>query len=543
MAAAESSKNIQMGDIARPESQRTLTPSSHGSEPAKRQIDEEAAKQHTEEEAAKRQTDEEAAMPAETKEGESSSSTPEDPNAVGWDGPDDPQNPMNWPAKRKWINIGALSMMTLLTPLGSSMFAPGVPDIMREFKSDNENVATFVVSVYVLGFAFGPLLAAPLSEIYGRAPVFNIANVFFILATVATALSQNMPMLIIFRFLMGFTGSTPVTNGSGTISDMFPVEERGKAMAVWAMGPLLGPCIGPLAGGYMIESLGWRWVFWIIAIFAGALTVVCYFAAPETYHPTLIRNKVNRLKKETGNQDLYSALENGLSSKKRFEHAILRPMKMLFTQLPVLALSLYVAVVYGVLYLMFSTFTFVFAQQYGFGTGTIGLAYIPTGVGMLSGTILFGVLADVIIKKKLAENGKTVPEDRLPIWLTLPNGILIVVSLFWYGWATESNTHWIVPMIGVALFCFGLMGIMMCLQIYLIDAYISYAASVVAAVTVLRSIAGAMLPLAGLSMYNSLGLGWGNSILAFLALVLVPVPVVFRLYGSKIRAKSPDNLG
>ena len=146
------------------------------------------------------------------------------------------------------------------------MFAPGVPDIMREFHSTNENVATFVVSVYVLGFAFGPLVAAPMSEIYGRAPVLNVANVLFIICTVATALSKNMGMLIAFRFLMGFAGSTPITNGSGTISDMFPVEERGKAMAVWAMGPLLGPCIGPVAGGYMIEGVGWRWVFWLIAI-------------------------------------------------------------------------------------------------------------------------------------------------------------------------------------------------------------------------------------------------------------------------------------
>lgn len=146
------------------------------------------------------------------------------------------------------------------------MFAPGVPDIMVEFKSSNENLATFLVSVYVLGFAFGPLLAAPLSEIYGRAMVFNIANVLFVIFTVATALSQNMGMMIAFRFLMGFAGSTPVTNGSGTISDMFPVEQRGKAMAVWAMGPLLGPCIGPVAGGFMIQDVGWRWVFWVIAI-------------------------------------------------------------------------------------------------------------------------------------------------------------------------------------------------------------------------------------------------------------------------------------
>lgn len=152
------------------------------------------------------------------------------------------------------------------------MFAPGVPDIMQDFKSTNENLATFVVSVYVLGFAFGPLLAAPMSEIYGRAICYNVANVLFVIFTVCTALSQNMGMLIAFRFLMGLAGSTPITNGSGTVSDMFPVEQRGRAMAVWALGPLLGPCIGPVAGGYIVLDIGWRWVFWIIAIAVGGTT-------------------------------------------------------------------------------------------------------------------------------------------------------------------------------------------------------------------------------------------------------------------------------
>jgi hypothetical protein len=155
---------------------------------------------------------------------------------------------------------------------------------------------------------------------------------------------------------------------------------------------------------------------------------------------------------------------DGLTAKQRLSHACIRPMKMLFTQPPVFILSLYVAIVYGVLYLMFSTF--VFAQQYGFGTGTIGLAYLPTGIGMLFGTITFGIMTDVVIKKKIAQNGKTVPEDRLPIWMTLPSGLLIVGALFWYGWSADQHTHWIVPMIGVALFCFGLMGIMVSSPIF-----------------------------------------------------------------------------
>lgn len=194
---------------------------------------------------------------------------------------------------------------------------------------------------------------------------------------------------------------------------------------------------------------------------AGVLGFISYFFAPETYATILLRKKANKLRKETGNQDLYSVLDTvGVTAKQRFRGAIIRPMKLLLTHPPVFILSLYVAVVYGVLYLMFSTFTFVFAKQYGFGTGTVGLAYLPTGIGMLFGTMVFGVLTDVVVKKKIAQNGKTVPEDRLPIWMTVPTGLLIVASLFWYGWSTQEHTHWIVPMIGVSLFCFGLMGIM-----------------------------------------------------------------------------------
>src|ERR1700712_1582916 len=146
------------------------------------------------------------------------------------------------------------------------MFAPGIPRIMVEFNESSSLIATFVVSVYVLGFAFGPLVAAPLSEVYGRAPLYTWSNVLFVLFSVGTALSQNMNMMMAFRFLMGFAGSVPITIGSGSIADFMAIEDRGKAMSAWAMGPLLGPCIGPLAGGYLIEAAGWRWVYWLVVI-------------------------------------------------------------------------------------------------------------------------------------------------------------------------------------------------------------------------------------------------------------------------------------
>lgn len=146
------------------------------------------------------------------------------------------------------------------------MFAPGVPDVMAEFKTTDSTLGSFVVSVYVLGYAFGPLLIAPLSELYGRLVLYHSCNVLFVILTVACAVSSSFDMLIGFRFLAGCAGSAPLTIGGGTIADMVIQQKRGKAMSIWTMGPLIGPVIGPVAGGFLSQAKGWRWVFWIIAI-------------------------------------------------------------------------------------------------------------------------------------------------------------------------------------------------------------------------------------------------------------------------------------
>lgn len=146
------------------------------------------------------------------------------------------------------------------------MFAPSITEIMTEFHSTSNTAATFVLSIYVLGFAFGPLIVAPLSEILGRAPLYNLGNFLFTIFTIAGALSNSLGMLMAFRLLMGLAGSVPITIGSGTIADTMALENRGKAMAVWILGPLFGPSVGPVAGGYLAQAAGWRWIFWLQAI-------------------------------------------------------------------------------------------------------------------------------------------------------------------------------------------------------------------------------------------------------------------------------------
>jgi hypothetical protein len=167
-----------------------------------------------------------------------------DPNVVDWDGPDDPYKAINWTSKKKWGNIAVIASITFLTPLASSMFAPGVQEVMSEFHSDNDQLASFVVSIYVMGFAFGPLLIAPSSELWGRLPVYHTCNCLFIVFTIACAVASSLPSLIVFRFFEGCAGSAPLAIGGGSLADMIIQEKRGGAMAIWALGPLMGPVIG-----------------------------------------------------------------------------------------------------------------------------------------------------------------------------------------------------------------------------------------------------------------------------------------------------------
>ncbi|PSR82796.1 bicyclomycin resistance protein [Coniella lustricola] len=461
-----------------------------------------------------------------------------DRDLVWWDSDDDPANPYNWPTWRKATNCTLISMLTFVVPLASSIFAPGVPQLMQDFGSDSSELAAFVVSVYILGFAFGPLFIAPMSEIYGRNPVYHVCNICFTVFLIACALAPTLNALIAFRFLSGMFGSCPLTNGGGSIADMIRQEKRAAAMAAFSIGPLLGPIIGPVAGGFLAAAKGWRWVFWVLVIIAGFATILMLVCMRETYAPVILERKTNRLRKETGNEMLRSKLDVGLSPSDYFKRGIIRPFKMLLLSPVVTVVALYMAVVYGYLYLMFTSMTEVFEGYYGFSTQDAGLAYLGLGVGSMSGLVIFSLTSDRHLKKMSAKEGAGMkPEYRLQ---PLPIGaILLPIGLFIYGWTAEYRVHWIVPILGTTVIGIGNLIIFLALQMYLVDAFTLYAASALAANTVIRSIAGGILPLAGLQMYAALGVGWGNSLLAFIAVALLPVPFLVVKKGEWLRTKFP----
>ncbi len=258
----------------------------------------------------------------------------------------------------------------------------------------------------------------------------------------------------------------------------------------------------------------------------------------ETYAPVLLERKAARLRKETGNERYRSRLQTQGTPKEVFVTALTRPARMLVLAPIVTAVCVYIAVIYGIMYMLFTTFTFVYEETYGFSSEGAGLSFIAGGVGNVLGLVYVAILSDKIIQRRKALDKGYRPEDRLHPILTLPTTVLLPVGLIIYGWTADKHVHWIVPMIGTGIMGFGMMAVFMCAQTYLVDAYTRHAASVTAANAVLRSILGAVLPLCGLQLYDALGLGWGNTLLGCIALVLAPVPWLLGLVGERMR-KSP----
>jgi MFS family permease len=260
------------------------------------------------------------------------------------------------------------------------MCTPAVPLIQKEFGTSGNNAyQILIVTIWEFGEAFAPLLVAPLSETYGRLPIIHISNVFFIIFSIASAVSASTPMLVAFRFFNGLAVSIIVLAPS-IVGDLFVVEERGKAMALMGLLPLLGPLAGPAIGGYVSETIGWRWMFWITAAATGLIELgfVCFFR--ETYKVTILERKAECLRKETGNPNLRPAVTapRGMSSLMRV--AFIRPARMLFLSKIIFLNAFYVSVVFSYIYFLLTTITEVFQTNYGFSTGAASLTFLALGM-------------------------------------------------------------------------------------------------------------------------------------------------------------------
>lgn len=384
----------------------------------------------------------------------------------------------------------------------------------------------------------------------GRNPVYRVTLLIFLLFQVGCALAPNIEALLLFRFFSGFFGSPTVTNSGGSLSDIWPQSERSVPLALFSAASFLGPVIAPIVGGFVVQYLPFQWIFWIVLILGGTAYTAMLLFLRETYAPKLLKDRTKSNDELPKNGNLL----------KQYSTTLKRPWLMLFTEPILFFLSLYMALVFGILYLdckfypaclgqkcgyLFSrvvevtAYPIVFGQARGWSPGISGLSFLGIGTGMAIATA-GSPLINRIYSHFVQRLGSPRPEARLPHLIVL--SWFIPISLFWFAWTALPPVHWIVPISSGVLFGMGLVPLFLGITSYLIDCYGPYAASALAANAVFRSLFGAVFPLFAKAMYQRLGTPWASSMLGFLAAALAPLPWIFYHYGPKIRGASKFHL-
>lgn len=447
---------------------------------------------------------------------------------------------MNWSIGYRRFISSLIGISCFCVAFSSSAYAAAIPGIMRDL-GPNLDVALLGLSLFVLGFGLGPLLWGPLSELYGRRTAFFVSFVPYTLFHLGAGLSKNVPCLLIMRLLGGCFGSSVFSVPGGSLADLFTQHERGPlALLVLAVSPLLGPVCGPLVGGFIAQSdLTWRWNFWVMLIFSGVVLLAYTLLVPETCHSVLLKRRAAKLQRESDSNIHYLTKYDGATSQHPAELLRLtlsRPFLLLTREPIVLILSMYTALVYGILYGLFAAFPIVFQRHRHFTSSESGLAFLGIGVGVFI-ALLLAPLENKRYMRAVQKGGGDVPPEQRLIGGCVA-AVLLPTSLIWFAWTTYPSVHWIVPIISGIPFGVGAILGFTSIVSYMVDAYPLYAASCLAANGIMRSTVAFAFPLFIPHLFEKAGDQWGSMFCAFLALICVPIPFVLYKYGAAIRAKS-----
>ncbi|KAL3480240.1 major facilitator superfamily domain-containing protein [Aspergillus californicus] len=460
---------------------------------------------------------------------------------VDFDGPDDPYRPLNWSFRKKAITTVLYGLTTMGATWASAIYSAGTEEVSSQF-GVGEEVSTLGTTLLLFGFGLGPLVWAPLSEVYGRKPA--VLGPYFIAAifSFGSATAKDLQTLMLTRFFTGFFGSAPVTNTGGVLSDIWTPEERGAAIVGYALAVVGGPVLGPIVGGAITQSyLGWRWTQYITGIMMFTFLTLDVLFLDETYPAALLVTKAQRLRHETGNWALHARHEEWNPTLRELGNKyLIRPFALLATPICFLV-ALYASFVYGILYLSLASFPVVYQEVRGWNQVVGALPFLAYLVGILFGAAINLANQRFYISRFKANNNRPVPEARLPPMML--GSVFFTAGLFLFGWTGQKQIHWFPSMVGATCMGLGFFTIFQAALNYLIDTFQSVAASAVAANTFLRSVFAGCFPLFATIMFRDLGVPWASSVLGFVAAALVPIPYLFYIYGEGIRRRGKWSRG
>lgn len=451
--------------------------------------------------------------------------------------PGDKGNPKNIGTGRKWLYTFLLGSICFVVALGSAIVTGDLEAPVEYFGVSQEVIILSTVTVFVIGFGVGPCLFAPLSEEVGRKPVYTVTLALALIFILPCGLAQNIATLLIGRLLDGIFFSAPMTLIGGSLADIWEASERGKAMAIFSAAPFLGPVMGPIFGGLLGDYTDtWRWVYWAFLIIASVFIAIFTVVVPETHTNTILKRRAKKLRKNTGD-DTYKALCE-LKPRKFLEVAkvsLLRPF-ILLSELIVFLITLYMSVVYGLLYMFFFAYPVVYMEDKGWLASKTGVMFIPIGVGVLLATAVAPFINNDYNKRAQPYRDRgELPPPELRLIPMMMACWFVPIGLFSFAWSSYPHISWAGPCFSGLAVGFGFCTLYNPANNYIVDSYQHYAASALAAKTLVRSIWGAVVPLFTIQMYHRLGNQWATSLMAFISLACCGIPYLFYFYGARVR--------
>ncbi|KAI4603258.1 hypothetical protein KJ359_006051 [Pestalotiopsis sp. 9143b] len=448
----------------------------------------------------------------------------------------DPENPKNWSKAYKWWCTMVVAITCFVVALASAVITADLDAPAAELGVSKE-VSLLAITVFVVGFGVGPMLFAPLSEVYGRRVIYGSTLLLAVIFIIPCAVAPNIATLLVCRAIDGIAFSAPMTLVGGTLADLWKNEERGVPMAAFSAAPFIGPAIGPLIGGWLSMAAGWRWLYWIQLILAAVVWILITFTVPETYAPTILKRRAEKMRKETGDDQFVTEQElDKRPMSARMKVFLLRPFQLLFQELIVFLISLYMSVLYGLLYMFFVAYPIIFQEGKGYSAGVTGLMFIPIAVGVVMSAMCSPLVNKHYLTLVKKHNGKPPAEARLiPMMFSC---WFIPIGLFIFGWSSYKELSWVGPCLGGFPVGFGFIFLYNSANNYLVDSYQHLAASALAAKTFIRSFWGAAVVLFTIQMYDRLGDQWASSLLAFIGLACCAIPFCFWKWGAQIRRRS-----
>jgi MFS family permease len=423
---------------------------------------------------------------------------------VGYDCEQDDMNP------RSWSNLIRISATILIAAIGfivgfaSSIDSAALTQAADEF-GVSEVTESLATGLFLVGFGVGALFAGPISETVGRNPVYVVSLAVYMIWIMAAGLAPNIGSQLVFRFLAGFFGSTPLTCAGGSISDLWYPVERVYSFPVFANAAFFGPVMGPVVGGFIGQSslVSWRWCEWITLIISGLVLAAVVLFQPETYAPILLKWKAAHLRQITGDERFVAEVEIRADPfRTRLLHALYRPFMLTAREPTVILFGLYLSVVYIILFTFLDGYAYVFGHTYGFSQGMTGLAFVGIGVGLCGSSFLVPLIHHWTKQdlKKLQEtegpNAQLPPEKRL--YFAMLGAPAIPISLFWMGWTNYASVSYWSGLVASVFFGYGILCVFISTLQYIIDAYEVFAASALASLTLVRYVAAGGMVVVGI---------------------------------------------